>query len=336
MALAAMAGHLGLLILAWWAPRHLLPDTLTLHLAGKANVLAGLHRRLTDRVVIAGMLVPGVFWLEYLWMGWRDCSVRHLLVERTPSARSDLSCFLLGLSPTLTLVTAGMSLGVVLLTGEWLRQLLIRAVGLDLSIAGEPQTLQTGVLLLLYSLFDYWSHRLDHSQAFWPLHRFHHAAEDFTVLTAGRTHPAVFTAVVGTTLPGLLLGSRPEAVADVGLIVMILRLVIHSRIPSDFGWVGRWIVQSPLHHRQHHSLHRLPANLSLLPIWDRLFGTWREAPGGPMRIGVATPYRQGAWIAPDIWRDYCEFWGGVRRVVLGRAARGASFLRMSCNPIRNG
>jgi sterol desaturase/sphingolipid hydroxylase (fatty acid hydroxylase superfamily) len=300
--------------------RRLVPDAVTLQLLGKVHAVADLHRKIADRIVVAGMLVPAVFWLEYLWMGWRDCSVRHLLVERTASGRSDLSCFLFGLSPTLSLISAAMSLGVVFISGDWLRQHLARATGVDLSIAALPLAVQTAVLFLLYSLFDYWSHRLDHSRAFWPLHRFHHAAEDFSVLTAARTHPAVFTAVVGTVLPGMLLGSKPEALADLGLIVMTIRLVIHSRIESDFGWVGRWIVQSPLHHRLHHSLNRQPINLGLLPIWDRLFGTWRETGGRPMRIGASAPYRHGAWIAPDIWRDYREFWAGLLRLACGRPA----------------
>lgn len=320
LALAILAGHLALLAAAWWALHHLAPDTLVLHLFGKTHVASQLHRKVADRVVVAGMLAPGVFFLEYLWMGWRGSSVRHLLVERTASGRSDLACFLVGLLPPMTLISAAMSLGIVFISGECLRQAIGRAAGVDISIAAAPLALQTAILFLVYSLFDYWSHRLDHSRLFWPLHRFHHAADAFSVLTAARTHPAVFTAVIGTTLPGVLLGSAPEALADVGLLVMTIRLVIHSRIESDFGWAGRWIVQSPLHHRLHHSLNRTPVNLGLIPIWDHLFGTWREAPALPMKIGVATPYRHGAWIAPDIWRDYRDFWSGLFRLAWTRRA----------------
>ncbi len=320
LALATVAGYLALLAASWWALQRLAPDTVTLHLFGKAHVASQLHRRIGERLVVAGILAPGVFFLEYLWMGWRGSSVRHLLVERTASGRSDLACFLAGLLPPMTLISAAMSLGIVLVSGEWLRQAIGRVTGFDISIASEPLALQTIILFLVYSLFDYWSHRLDHSRAFWPLHRFHHAADAFSVLTAARTHPAAFTAVIGTTLPGLLLGSAPEALADVGILVMTIRLVIHSRIESDFGWAGRWIVQSPVHHRLHHCLNRLPVNLGFIPVWDHLFGTWREAPGLPMKIGVATPYRHGAWIAPDIWRDYRDFWSGLFRLAKARRA----------------
>jgi len=319
IALAVVAGHLAVLAGVWWGVHRLLPDTLAVHVLGKTHLVSQLHRRIADRAVVAGVLVPGVFLLEYLWMGWRGCSLRHLLVRRTASGRSDVACFLFGLMPSMTLASAAMSLGLVFVSGEWLRQGLIRLTGLDLTIAAAPLALQSAVLFLVYSLFDYWSHRLDHTRLFWPLHRFHHAADDFSVLTAARTHPAVFTAVIGTTLPGVLVGAAPEALADVGLVVMALRLVIHSRIESDFGWAGRWIVQSPRHHRLHHCMNRIPVNLGLLPVWDRLFGTWREAPARPMPIGVAAYYRHGAWILPDVWRDYAEFWSGAWRAARGRA-----------------
>jgi sterol desaturase/sphingolipid hydroxylase (fatty acid hydroxylase superfamily) len=319
IALAIVAGHLALLGAAWWTLQHVLPDTLTLQLFGKLHLVSQLHQKLIDRIVVAGVLVPGVFLVEYLWMGWRESSIRRLLVQRSASSRSDIVCFLASLMPPMTLISAIMSLGVVYLSGECVRSAIARWTGLSLSLATQPLVLQATILLVVYSLFDYFSHRLDHSRLFWPLHRFHHAAQEFAVLTAARVHPAVFTAVVGTTLPAVLLGASPEALADMGLVVVTIRLVIHSRIESDFGVVGRWIVQSPMHHRLHHSLNRQPINLGLLPIWDRLFGTWRDAPAMPMKIGVPTPYRHGVWVGPDVWRDYCEFWRGL--LALARSRR---------------
>jgi sterol desaturase/sphingolipid hydroxylase (fatty acid hydroxylase superfamily) len=324
LALAVVGGHLLLLTAAWLALRLYIPDTVVLRLFGHVHVVSEVHRRLIDRAVVAGVLAPGVFLVEYLWMGCAESSVRHLLVQRTPSGRADVVCFLASLAPPMTLLSAAMSLGVVFVSSEWLRLLIAHKTGLGLSIASAPLAAQTAILFLLYSLFDYWSHRLDHSRLFWPLHRFHHAAEDFSVLTAARTHPAVFTAVVGTTLPGLLLGAAPEALGDLGILVITLRLLIHSRIESDLGWIGRWVIQSPRHHRLHHNLNRRPVNLALTPVWDRLFGTWREAPAGPLRIGVTTPYRQGAWVWPDMWRDYCDFWKGMGRLAFGGRENTAS------------
>ena len=312
VALSLVATHLALLALGWWTLRHLVPDTVVLHLFGHVQLAHEVHRRVIDRTLELGALLPAVFLVEYLWVGWRESSVRHLLVERTASGWSDLACYFFQLAPVSTMVAGIMSFGVVYVSGAGLRCLFADATGIDISIAGAPLLLQTAILFLLYTLLDYWSHRLDHSRVFWPLHRFHHAAESFSVLTAARVHPAMFTAVVGAILPGVLLGSDPAALAQTGIVIIIIRLLIHSRIESNFGWVGRWVVQSPLHHRLHHSLNRMPINLALLPIWDRLFGTWRDAPREAMRIGTPAPYRHGAWFVPDLWRDYCEFWTGVK------------------------
>ncbi len=320
-ALTVIALHLGLLACGWWVMQRLIPETFTLELFGRVHHVVGVHERLIERIMVAGILAPGVFLVEYLWMGWAESSVRRLLVRPTPSARSDLACFLAGLTPPMTLLSTLMSLGVVLVSGEWFRQAIGRATGLTLSISDWPLALQAGLLFVVYSLFDFLSHRLDHTRLFWPLHRFHHAADDFVVLTAARVHPAAFTALVGTTLPGVLIGASPDALGDLALAVMTLRLVIHSRIDSGFGWVGRWVIQSPRHHRLHHNLNRLPVNLSLLPIWDRLLGDWRDAPAKPLPIGAHTPYRQGAWFGPDLWRDYLDFWRGIWRLASGRRVR---------------
>ena len=285
-----------------------------------------MHKRVIDRAVEVGLLIPSVFFVEYLWMGWGQSSVNHLLFERTASTWSDISCYFLELAPASALLSAVMSFGAVYISGGLIRHLLGGITGMHFSIAGAPLLLQTGVLFLFYTFLDYWSHRLDHSRVFWPLHRFHHSAESFSVLTAARIHPAMFTAAITTTLPAVLLGSTRGALADIGIVIAVIRLVIHSRIDSDFGWVGRWIIQSPRHHRLHHSFNRMPFNAGLMPIWDKAFGTWRNTTSAPMRIGTVTPYRHGIWVGPDIWRDYCEFWTGLKMLGLKRLSQAGQIV----------
>ena len=99
----------------------------------------------------------------------------------------------------------------------------------------------------------------------------------------------------------------------VNVIVIALGFLIHSRIESGWGWIGRYMVQSPRHHRLHHKLDmREPTGFfSMVPVWDHLFGGWSECRDAHVEIGVDTAYRHGFWLAPDLMRDYCDFWKGL-------------------------
>jgi sterol desaturase/sphingolipid hydroxylase (fatty acid hydroxylase superfamily) len=214
-----------------------------------------------------------------------------------------------------------MTLGVALISGAWAHDRIAALTGLSFTAASWPVWVQVPLLFAVFSFFDYWNHRLDHSHYFWPLHRFHHAAEDFCVLTASRVHPALFTGVVSAVLPPLLLGASPDAVFDVTVCSALLRYMIHSRIDTDLGWIGRYLIQSPNHHRLHHVLdisQQPVGHFSLAPVWDHLFGTWRGDADQSLVIGVDTPYRHGAWIFADIWRDYVDFWRGLYRGLTGQ------------------
>jgi sterol desaturase/sphingolipid hydroxylase (fatty acid hydroxylase superfamily) len=311
--LIGFCAYLGFLAAAWWGVTHLAPDRLSLSLLGHTVALGDLHRRIADKGLVLATVMPAIFVAEIVLGGWSGSSLRHLIVRRSPSSLSDLACFALWQTPLMTVLAAGMSLGVALISGVWLHDRLREATGLTLSVAWAPVPVQVVSFYLIYSFLDYWNHRLDHTRRFWPLHRFHHAADDFCVLNSSRTHPAVFTGVVSATLPAALLAASPSVILDVSVFVVCLRYLIHSRIDSDFGWVGRTLVQSPNHHRLHHSLDTSEptGHFSLLPLWDHLFGTWRGDADQSLAIGVDTPYRHGLWLGPDLWRDYRDFWSGL-------------------------
>ncbi len=313
---AAICAYAAVLSAGGWALAHVAPDTLAFRMFGHALAVHHLHARVIDDALVAALILPAVFLVEYLCVGWEACSARDLLVRRSGSIWSDVACFAVSLTPLMTVAMTLTSFGVVLISSEAAKTWLAHATGYAPNIAREPLALQVVLLFVVYSFFDYWSHWLDHTKVFWPLHRFHHAAESFSVLTAARTHPAVFTALIGLTAPGILVSASPEALVDLNLFVIALRLLIHSRIDSDFGWIGRWCLQSPRHHRQHHSRHVEDhgLHLSMFPLWDRLFGTWGDWAEPHGRIGVETPYRHGAWIGPDMWRDYRDFWSGLIRL----------------------
>jgi sterol desaturase/sphingolipid hydroxylase (fatty acid hydroxylase superfamily) len=308
--------YLAVLAVASWATLRFLPDQLHVAVGGRAFDLKGVHRRVVDGGLLMFLLLPAALWIECWVVGWKRSSARQLLVARTASAKTDLAYFLLGQPHLTDLIGKLMTLGVSMLSGAWIHDRLSAVLGVPLTLvpASAPMPVQVCAYFLVYSFCDYWSHRLDHTRYFWPLHRYHHAADEFSVVNATRAHPAAFTGVFLVNMPMAILGASAEVMVAVNLLVLGLGFLIHSRIDSDWGWIGRWVVQSPTHHRLHHGLDistRPVGHFSMAPIWDRLFGTWRGDADQSLVIGVDTAYRHGFWIAPDILRDYWHFWKGL-------------------------
>jgi sterol desaturase/sphingolipid hydroxylase (fatty acid hydroxylase superfamily) len=309
---AALAVYAGLLALAWQAALKLLPDTLTLHVAGHALRLANIHDRIAANALVMLFLLPAALWLECLFVGWRGSSLRHMFVRPTASMRTDIAFFLLSQAHLMDIVGKLMLLGASMISGLALRDWLGATFGFEISAAGLPLALQVVLYFFVYSFFDYWTHRVDHTRYFWPLHRYHHAAHDFCVITATREHPAAFVSVFLINLPMATLGATPAVMIYVNVVVAALGFVIHSRIDSSFGWVGRYIVQSPNHHRLHHKLDMShpTGHFAMAPMWDHLFRTWYGDADQSLVIGVDTPYRHGVWVGADLVRDYWDFWKG--------------------------
>ena len=297
---------------SWWALQWL-PDSLTLHALGHTLVVKEVHRRLVSNGLLVFCLLPIALWIECAAVGWAGSSARKLLFERTPSTKTDLAVFIAGQAHVMDILARLMTLGLSMLSGMWLHDWLAATFGVTLNADLLPLPAQVVLFFFVYTFFDYWTHRLDHTRWFWPLHRYHHSADEFTVVTSSRQHPAVFSYIFVINMPMAALGASPAVMIWVNTIVIGLGFLIHSRIDSDWGWVGRWVVQSPVHHRLHHILDmsRPTGHFAMAPIWDRLFGTWRGDADQSLAIGVDTPYRHGFWVGPDLLRDYLDFWKGL-------------------------
>ena len=108
-----------------------------------------------------------------------------------------------------------------------------------------------------------------------------------------------------------LLGAPWQLVLGFGAVQLAYNGLRHSQWQRDWGWFGRWVLHPPAAHRLHHS--DQPAhygkNLAfMLPIWDHLFGTWRDHRGESVRLGVpgSTLGEQGWW--HGVWSCYRDFW----------------------------
>jgi sterol desaturase/sphingolipid hydroxylase (fatty acid hydroxylase superfamily) len=308
--------YAALLAAGWWALTHLVPDHLTVRLLGHAFNLKNIHDKILGNAALVLLILPSALWLEGLVVGWEKSSARALLAP-SQSVRTDLAIFILDQLHVMGLMGRIMMLGGSVISGVFLRDWLAAKTGFAIHPGALPLPFQVVVYFYVYSFFDYWAHRLGHTRLFWPLHRYHHAAEEFCVVNAARIHPAGFAGIFFINIPMPLLGATPEAMIWVNVLTVALGFLIHSRIESGFGFVGRHIIQSPLHHRLHHKLDMRDATgfFGMTPIWDHLFGGWIErqnvAENSTIAIGVDTHYRQGFWLMPDLLRDYRDFWLGL-------------------------
>jgi len=297
---------------AWWLALKLIPAELTLTILGKTLHTASVHDHLNN-IFLVFLLLPTALWIECVAVGWEGSSLRQLLVARTPSLNTDLAVFILGQGHVLDIVGRVLMLGASMISGGWIRDAIATATGVNLGPPPVPFALQIPLYFAVYTFFDYWTHRTDHTKFMWPLHRYHHSAEDFGVVTSVRQHPVSFTAIFIVNLPLAVLGAPAEVMIYVNVLVVGIGFLIHSKIDADWGFVGDWLVQSPNHHRAHHKLDmsRPTGHFAIMPLWDRLFGTWYEdKPDPKLVIGVDTAYRHGLFVPRDMARDYYHFWIG--------------------------
>lgn len=154
------------------------------------------------------------------------------------------------------------------LTGSWSL--------VDGSVLGTAGGAVTGILA--YELLHYGYHRLAHrSDLLWrAAHQMHHSAESLDAFGANYLHPGdvfFFTSIASVTFVPLL-GLTPEASAIANAFLAFNAAFQHANVRTP-RWLG-YVVQRPESHVLHHArgVHRF--NYSDLPLWDMVFGTFRN------------------------------------------------------------
>lgn len=124
----------------------------------------------------------------------------------------------------------------------------------------------------------YWWHRLRHRQGFWVVfHQVHHSPSRIEVVTSFYKHPveiATNTLASAVVLYGLLGCSLPGTVWY-NLFAATGEYFYHANVRTP-PWL-RYIVQTPELHSIHHQTNLHWFNFGDIPLWDRLFGTYRDA-----------------------------------------------------------
>lgn len=185
-------------------------------------------------------------------------------------------------------------LGVVLLAGETWDVVMHRASVLEVA-SWKAAPWVEGTLGYLVATFVYYVwHRARHVSNFlWlGLHQFHHSPVRIETITAFYKHPLelVANSVISSLSSYTLLGLSIEGAAWVALFSAISEFFYHMNVRTP-RWIG-YIIQRPEMHRIHHERGVHSSNFGDLPLWDMLFGTWRNPDRFAGECGFEPPREQ--------------------------------------------
>lgn len=173
--------------------------------------------------------------------------------------------------------------------------------------AAAPMWVQVLLAGLIFDLGLYLMHRASHISGFlWRLHVIHHMPERLYWLNGGRRHPLSALVLAGPGLITLLaLGATPIAVGAWMSLMSIHLAFQHANLDYRLGPLRHLLGVAEMH-RFHHKREFEDAQVNfgeVFLIWDRLFGTFHDAPRSPARgeVGLkeneipATYFGQLAW-----------------------------------------
>ena len=151
------------------------------------------------------------------------------------------------------------------------------------------------------SLASYAWHRSAHSfPLMWrTFHQIHHSPQRVDMSGAALFHPleTIVFLLIGMVTTTLLLGLDPLAAALTGYIAAFYGYFQHMNIRTP-PWLG-YLIQRPEAHCIHHQRDVHAYNYGDLPIWDILFGTFRNPASFEGDAGFDQPAsgRLGAMLA---------------------------------------
>lgn len=149
------------------------------------------------------------------------------------------------------------------------------------------------VAYLVSTFVYYWWHRLRHeSRLFWLLcHQLHHSPRRIEIVTSFYKHPVeiIINSSLSAAIVYALLGCTVQAGAYYTIMTCLAEFFYHWNIDTP-QWLG-YIIQRPESHRVHHQYRHHTNNFADLPVFDMMFGTFRN----PQRFEKTCGY--------DDWRE---------------------------------
>ncbi len=199
----------------------------------------------------------------------------NLLLTAFNSVVSLGICAVCLFATTATLVTSRLVWFDGLSTWPWLR-IVIEVVVLD------------GVI--------YWQHRVFHAVPWlWRFHSVHHTDVDLDVTTASRFHVGeILLSAIVKLVCALSLGISAAGLMTFEVVLLLAAQFQHAniRLPARIERALWLFVVPPSMHRIHHCPQRRHQDsnyATLLPLWDRLFGTLSHPAGHDPSFGIDSP-----------------------------------------------
>ena len=123
----------------------------------------------------------------------------------------------------------------------------------------------------------YWWHRLRHAKGWWLVfHQIHHSPSRIELLTSFYKHPIeIFVdAVLSALVLYPLLGCSLMGAFWYNFFAGTGEYFYHANVRTP-RWL-RYFIQTPELHSIHHQFDVPQYNFSDIPIWDRMFGTYKD------------------------------------------------------------
>lgn len=169
----------------------------------------------------------------------------------------------------------------------------------DGTALGDLGGFAVGLLVTQLAVYGY--HRACHRFDFlwrWS-HQLHHSAERVDIYGAMLFHPfeSFVQALLGAVTLNLVLGLTPEAAGLTGATMLFFALFQHANIRTP-RWLG-YFIQRPEAHCVHHERGLHAYNYADLPLWDLIFGTFRnpESWAGEAGFEAGGSQKLGAMLA---------------------------------------
>lgn len=143
---------------------------------------------------------------------------------------------------------------------------------------------------LVITFVYYWWHLWRHKFGFlWRwFHQVHHSPQRIEIITSFYKHPfeLLVNGILSSSILYLLVGVGPQAASYAVLMTGLAELFYHWNVRTPH-WLG-FIIQRPESHLIHHQEGVHSYNYADLPLWDMLFGTFRNPRHWDARCGFGT------------------------------------------------